>query len=137
VSVYPDAVSANQAIKTITNKSNETLAATGKELDDLVKEYNAAKAGMTKKQRKEKEYTIRKKKEDFEALHNKLSTEVKTLEGQAGRQVLINLKGLIAEAAKDAGVDVVMEDSQVLYGKNLVDLTDRVIKRFPKQKSEK
>ena len=47
------------------------------------------------------------------------------------------MKEAIADAAKDAGVDVVLEDSQVLYGKNQVDLTDRIIKRFPKQKNEK
>jgi outer membrane protein len=137
VAAFPDAKNANQEIKQTADKSNKKLKALKAELDDLNKEYATSKASMTAKQKKEKEYVIQKKAEDFEALHKKLSVQVKLMEGEAGREVGSKLRELIGKVAKAEGVDVVLEDSKVFYAKSYVDLTDKIIKEFPKEKSAK
>jgi Skp family chaperone for outer membrane proteins len=137
VAAFPDAKSANQEIKKVTDKSNQALAALKSELDGLNKEYAANKTGLTAKQKKEKEYVIKKKKEDLDALHKRLSVEVKSLEGQAERVLGSRLRERIAQTAKAEGVDVVLEDNKVFYAKSYVDLTDKIIAGFPKEKPVK
>lgn len=131
---YPEAKAAHSQLMKDAGQRQETVAALGAEIERLTKEYNAGKKTWTEKQRKEKAYVIGKKEEDYEKARNLASSEIEDLQTKAGRIVYDKLKAVIAEVAKESGVDLVLDADQALYARESTDLTEKVMRKFTKSK---
>jgi len=133
---YPEAKAAHAQLQKDAAERQKQLVVLSNELEKLAKEYKAHEKTWTADQLKEKKYVLQKKDEDYEALRSKASSEIESMQDQAGKEVYEKLKLVIIQTAKDEGIDLVLDSDQAIYAKDSVDLTDKILAKFAKVKDK-
>ena len=70
------------------------------------------------------------KEEEFQKHQTQVEKNLVELESKRTEMLLGKIYVVVQEVARESGVSVVVDKSQILYGQRTVDLTDRVVKRL-------
>ena len=120
-------------------KSFKSKKATLKKEEDAIKkmqkDFQKQDLVLSDKAKAKKENAIRQKIAGIQQSTMKFQKEIQKQELELKKPILEKLKGVIDTVSKDEEVDITFEVSQspVVYAKNKVDLTDKVIKAFDKK----
>ena len=120
-------------------KSFKSKNATLKKEEDAIKkmqkDFQKQDLVLSDKAKAKKENAIRQKIAGIQQSTMKFQKEIQKQELELKKPILEKLKGVIDTVSKDEEVDITFEVSQspVVYAKNKVDLTDKVIKAFDKK----
>jgi len=120
-------------------KSFKAKKVTLKKEEDAIKkmqkDFQKQNLVLSDKAKAKKEDAIRKKIAGIQQNTMKFQKEIQKQELELKKPILEKLKGVIDTVSEDEKVDITFEVSQspVVYAKNKVDLTDKVIKAFDKK----
>lgn len=109
------------------------------QIDDLEKKINTQRAefekqapALSEKAKQEKQAEIEKAIQDYQKLVQDAQAEVEKKRRELTTGILKELKDIIDEIGKKEGYTIILESSEglILYSKEGLDLTDRVIKVY-------
>jgi Skp family chaperone for outer membrane proteins len=129
---YPGVQKAEKKIRALAESKNKELAPEANELRALQKELN----NKDLKDRSKKEKEFQKKAKAFETKKNKIQDELNAQKKEMLSKASAEIRELIAKAAQSAGVDLVLDSDKALYEKPGIDLTDDILKLFPKDNKD-
>lgn len=106
------------------------------ELDKLNKEWQEQAPLLSEQASKKKQQEFQEKFVELRNAEMAFQNEMKQKEGQATQRIAMNVTGLVDGFARAQNLDMVFEvnSSGLVYLKNPVDLTDRVIKKYNETK---
>ncbi|MEK7745134.1 MAG: OmpH family outer membrane protein, partial [Elusimicrobiota bacterium] len=78
----------------------------------------------------DKKRELAAKEEEFQKHQTQVEKNLIELEGKRTEMLLGKIYVVVQEVARESGVSVVVDKSQILYGQRTVDLTDRVVKKL-------
>jgi len=108
------------------------------ELMELQQEYEKKKSILSEKARKEKQYIMQKKLEDYQNVQQLANRELAAKEQQMTEVLLDELRDYIAQVAKKEGFDLVLDKTAVLYEKSDgADITKLVLEYVEKADAKK
>jgi outer membrane protein len=127
---YPGTKAAHDKLSTLAQKKEKELLPAKKELEDLDAELKNSASVLSSKQKKEKQYLLEKKYEDFKQQQTQVENDLAAKEADMTQGILGEIKTVVAEVAKDSGVDLILDADKTVYAKDSQDLTDAVMKKF-------
>jgi len=108
------------------------------ELMELQQEYEKKKSILSEKARKDKQYIMQKKLEDYQNVQQAANRELAVKEQQMTEVLLDELRDYIAQVAKKQGLDLVLDKTAVLYEKSdSADITKLVLEFVEKADAKK
>ena len=116
------------------------LADQAGEIERLQADYEKSKAALSDKSRKEKEYIITKKSEDFEKARARMTEELDKKRSDLNDLLMQEIKQEVEKVATAKGYDIVFDKAAFLYTKEGIapDITALVVESLDKQyKAEK
>ncbi len=122
--------------KKLTDKKNEfesKLKKKAGEIEKLREQLSKEAIVMSPEKQEEKKREYRIKINDYKALENSYTKEIKTIEFQETKKLLGQLKELIDKIGKDENFLMIVHEKAVLYYPNQLDITDRIIKKHNKK----
>jgi outer membrane protein len=129
---YPGEQKAEKKFTAMAKLKDKELASEAEELKALEKELK----NKDVKDRNKKEKDFKKKLQAFEKKRNEAQKELGAKQREMSIKVSDEVKALIAIAAKKAGVNMVIDSEKVVYEEVDFDLTDEVLKLYPKSTAD-
>lgn len=129
-SEYPGTKSAQKKFVAMAEKKKKDLVESEQELSDLQKELKGSSSVLSAKQRKSKEAEYKTMLQDLQQKETTVQNDLQTKESEMTGAILDEIKALVAKAAKDKGVDLVLDSEKTVYVKDGVDLTQDVLKSY-------
>ncbi len=129
---YPGVQKAEKKIEAMAQEKNQELKGDADELKALQKELNDKDV----KDKSKKERTFQKKAKAFQAKKNKIQNELDAQKREMLSKASAEIRALITKVAQSAGVDLVLDSDKALYEKAGIDLTDEVLKLYPKDNKD-
>jgi outer membrane protein len=108
-------------------------------LETMQKEWKDKGALLSEEARFKKQEEFQQKFMEVRDMEMSFQNQIKQKEMEATQRIAINVQKIVETLAKEEGLDIVHETSSsgLLYVKDPVDLTDKVIASYDKQKSSK
>lgn len=129
---YPSVQKAEKKFVAMAKLKEKDLASEAEELKALQKELKSPDV----KDKNKKERDFKKKAQAFETKRAEIQKELEIKRREMSVKVSNEIRALIATAAKKAGVNMVIDSEKVVYEEVGFDLTDEVLKLYPKSASD-
>lgn len=126
---YPGTQSAKDKLAKLERKKKDDLSDEAQELKDLEKQLGDSSV-LSDKQKQKKATEYKTKLATFNQDTEQAQKELMAKENDMTQTIIGEIKDIVAAAAKDKGVDLVLDQDKTIYAKDAVDLTDEVLKRF-------
>lgn len=130
--------SAGKAVKAEINaegkRMEQDLKAKGEEIKALEKRLSDDAGVMSKEAREEQRWEYERKIDEVKALKKKYDRQIQELQMQKVNGVRQEVLQLIQEYGKKEGYLLIVEDINVVYAPQNMDLTDEIIKRYNAKK---
>jgi outer membrane protein len=133
---YPGTKKAQDKFNALAKKKVDDLGDQKKEIQDLNDDLQKSSSILTKKQRKDKQYILQRKMEDYQAKQGEISNELKAKEGEMTQEILTQVKAIVAGVAKAKGFDLVLDGEKAVYVREGTDLTPEVLKSYKELPSD-
>lgn len=133
---YPGTKKAQKKFTAMAEKKKKDLQDSEEELQDLQKELKRSGSVLSEKLRKQKETEYQTKAQNLAQLENQYRTDLAMKENEMTQSILEELKAIVAEVAKENGVDLVLDSEKTVYLKDGEDLTSIVLKKYKKTDSD-
>ncbi|MFZ1983967.1 MAG: OmpH family outer membrane protein [Desulfatitalea sp.] len=132
--------SAGKAVKTAINsegqRMEQDLKQKGEEIKALEKRLGEDAGVMSKEAREEQRWEYERKIDEVKALKKKYDRQIQELQMQRVNAVRQEVLQLIQEYGKKEGYLLIIEDVNVVYAPQNLDLTDEIIKRYNEKPSK-
>jgi outer membrane protein len=92
---------------------------------------------LTDAQKQEKQKSFQEKVQALQKMAGDADRELRKKDGEFTNQSLDQIRGIIAEVAKDQKINLVLSRNEVLYGEDSMNLTAKVIEKFDAQSGKK
>jgi outer membrane protein len=125
---YPGYKTAEKKLKALASKKQKELSEPEGELTDLQKELEGSGSVLSSKEKKKKATQYQEKLKDYTILQKQMQMELAAKQDEMVAGILDEVKGIVADVAKDKGVDLVLDAEKTVYVNGGVDLTDAVLK---------
>jgi outer membrane protein len=129
---YPGTKKAQKKFTAMAEKKKKDLEDSAEELRDLQTELKRSGSVLSDKLRKQKETELRQKDQNLAQLENQYRTDLAMKEAEMTQSILAELKSIVAETAKENGIDLVLDSEKTVYVKEGEDLTPAVLKKYKK-----
>jgi len=133
---YPGTQKAEDKLKDIEKKKVKELTPMEEDLKDLQNELQNNSSVLSAKEKKQKKELFGLKMDEYTKAKSQIAAELQTKESDMTQSVLGEIKGIIADVAKDKGFDLVLDSEKTAYVKGGIDLTDEVEKKFTTDKAD-
>ena len=109
----------------------------GKSIEKMKSDIEKQSSVLSADARKSKEDELEKVIRDYQRLVSDSQSEIKKKEGEFTNEIIKELREIIVKMGTDEGYTVILEgsDSQILFAKKEIDLTDLVIKKHNEMKA--
>ncbi len=126
---------ARQKLEKLVRDKEEEFKKQREQLKKQIQELDSPASLLSKEARMEKEKELEKKKYDLMSAQGQFQEQVKGQEMQATQKIAITASKLSHEIAKKENFDFIFEagSSGLIYAKNPVDITPRVISAYKPQ----
>jgi outer membrane protein len=129
---------AGKAVKTEINaqgqRMEQDLKAKGEEIKALEKRLGDDAGVMSKEAREEQRWEYERKIDEVKALKKKYDRQIQEMQMQKVNSVRQEVLQLIQEYGKKEGYLLIVEDVNVVYAPQNLDLTDEIVKRYNSKK---
>jgi len=125
---YPGTEKAQTKFKALANKKQKELSDPEDELTDLQKDLQGSGSVLSAKEKKRKIAEYQQKLQEYTQLKGRISNDLANKESEMTQSVLDEIKVIVADVAKDKGVDLVLDGEKTLYVNGGIDLTDAILK---------
>ncbi len=115
-------------------RMEKDLKAKGEEIKALEKRLGDDAGVMSKEAREEQRWEYERKIDEVKALKKKYDRQIQDLQMQKVNSVRQEVLQLIQEYGKKEGYLLIVEDINVVYAPQNMDLTDEIIKRYNAKK---
>lgn len=105
-----------------------------KKLDAMKKDLDAQAAVLSEDALKQRQDEVDKFERDLQQQVNDSNDKLQKLQRQKEYEILKELDGVVAEIAKEDGYDLILPVDVVIYSSGGLDITDKVIARYNKEK---
>lgn len=129
---YPGYDTAQKKFKDMAEKKQKDLQESAQDLQELQNELKSSSSVYSAKQKKQKETELKQKAHDLDTAENEARTYLASKESEMTQTLLDEIKVIVANVAKDMGVDLVLDSEKTVYVNGGTDLTDNVLKSFKK-----
>ncbi|HTC19623.1 MAG TPA: OmpH family outer membrane protein [bacterium] len=129
---FPGTEKAKQKLSDLEEKKKEDLADSKQELIDLQKELGGDSSLFTEKQKLKKEKEYNDKLAAYNQATEEVQKELMAEESEMTQNIVDQIKAIVADVAKDKGVDLVLDSDKTVYAKDPVDLTSDVLDSYKK-----
>ena len=133
---YPPAQRAEKKFAALAEAKKKELEPDAKALQALQNELKEKGDKMPAAEKKKKAKEFEKEAKAFEKNKNEIEKELETERRAMSMKVSDEIKALVAKVAKNSGANLVLDSDKAVYMEEGVDLTDEVLKLFPKDKSD-
>jgi len=106
-----------------------------KEVKKLKEELQSGSMAMSEDAKLEKQKKLRQKMMELQKTYMGLQRDLSKKEAEATKDIFKKMRTIVEEIAEEKGYDLVLEKqkSSVLYGKDGMNLTEELIKRYEKK----
>ncbi|HUO57658.1 MAG TPA: OmpH family outer membrane protein [bacterium] len=133
---YPGTKAAKTKLQAFEKKKSDDLADSAQEIKDLKSELDKSGSVLSDKQKAKKKRELDEKIQAYQQDSAQAEKELMSKQNDMTQAVVDEIKALVANIAKDNGLDMVLDQDKTVYLKNSVDLTDKVLKTFKKDSSD-
>jgi Skp family chaperone for outer membrane proteins len=129
---FPGTDKAKKKLGDLEEKKKEDLADSKQELIDLQKELGGDSSLFTEKQKLKKEKEYNDKLAAYNQATEEVQKELMAEESEMTQNIVDQIKAIVADTAKDKGIDLVLDSDKTVYAKDPVDLTSDVLDSYKK-----
>jgi Skp family chaperone for outer membrane proteins len=119
---------ANQQLETLRQERGRDLLAKQKELDDVVRQL--AKGSLPQAERERLSQDESRRRTEFQQLTAQAQTDFNAMQARLNTEIRSQLAPILADIAKRAGVDVVLNSDMIAWAAPGTDMTDEVVQRM-------
>jgi len=127
---YPGYEKAQAKFKGLAEKKQKELSEPEQDLTDLQKEIETSGSVMSAKDKQKKTIKYKKMLEAYAQQKAQIQNDLANKEAEMTQGLLDEIKGVVAQVAKDMNVDLVLDSEKTVYVRDGVDLTDAMLKKF-------
>jgi outer membrane protein len=125
---YPGTKTAQKKFTAMAQRKQKDLQDAADELKDMAADMESSKSVLSTKQKRQKQTEYETKEKDLRMQDAQIRTDLATKEAEMTQSILDEIKAIVAAAAKEKGVDLVLDSEKTVYINGGVDLTDDVLK---------
>ena len=118
------------------DKMEQDLKQKGGEIEELRKQIERDSMIMSKEKREEKERLVRIKLDHFKSLQIRYRKQLQNLEKKQVNALRKEVSTLVKDVGKKEGYILIIKKDIVLYSRESIDLTGKIIKRLNKKYPE-
>lgn len=133
---YPGTQRAKEKLAKWEKQKTDDLSDTYQELNDLNKELTNSKSTLSAKMKAKKQREFDEKFADYKKRDAEVKNAIMDKESAMTQELVDEIKPIVADVAKEKGIDLVLDSSKVVYNASQTDITQDVLDRFKKIKDE-
>ena len=107
------------------------------EITTTEREFRDKEVVLSKKEKERKEKAIADRKAIFKGKIASAQQEFAVKQNQVNEYILKTIRAAITDIAKEEDFRLIFEKQNILYGSDIIDLTEKVIKRLDKAENKK
>ncbi len=124
---------AQEEIKRKAEDLESSLKRKGQEIEGLQNQLEREALVMSREKREEKAREIRIKINDAKSLQKKYRNDFKEFEGRLIKRIQKEFFDLVEDIGQREGFTIIIEKVGVLYARNTIDITDKLIREYDRR----